>query len=170
VPKLFDSRVSVETDRPEFPSACVCCLKPASGTYRPTPPGGVAATVDPERMLTIPYCARCLAHVSASQWVGTWNLIALNVGAWGALPFIGAFGLAGALATSCAAGVLIALVARWRIQSQPLQAVCSHKDVAMRSLWMRRSTYIFSFANAEYASRFEGANTESLTPPDSAQA
>ncbi len=161
MPRLLPFQVSVETDRPIFPSRCICCLEDAETEYRPTPPPRSSGMPEGEdELLIYPYCEVCLAHVRASQKLTTANLVGANMALWGVvlLWYTGPFVVAG----PALAGIY--LVGNYKTVKPALKAVCASAGLACRVIWYRRNSYIFSFAHEAYASEFRAANSGVLTP------
>jgi hypothetical protein len=164
--KPLKYQVFLETDRPIFPQICVCCCQPSNSTYRPKPParptGLPDATQDP---FEIPYCTECLNHLKASQDLTTANLVALNIAIWSsAIALMAALPSVALISGPTIAGVYYVWVNKKHAENINCKETCAGKGIVFRSLWYRKSTYLFSFASETYANQFRELNTKSLTP------
>lgn len=155
--RLFPHQVYLETDRPEFPPVCMCCLGPAQAVYSPTPPPRGGGQPDPLlEPLEFPYCSACLAHLRQAQESSTRNLIAGNLLIWGmAVPFMAGMSPALMAAGPISAGVYLAAQKRGEAG---MKENCAHSGAACRVVWHRRNTYLFTFASEKYAQMFSDAN------------
>lgn len=164
MPQLHPYKVYVETDRPDFPQVCICSGDEATCTHFPTPPSRAHGLPPPERPIRLPYSEACLSRLKFGIWRSTWRLVALSAALWaGGLPVaIGAgpvYYLPGFLLT---AGILVWTERLSRRNCCPTPG-CRRFGDAMRAIWWRKSTYIFSFASQSYAEQFKLANERYLT-------
>ncbi len=165
MPRLLPHQVWVETDRPAFPMRCVKCGRPSETVYRPTPPQRPKGLPLPDSPLELPYCQLCLKNLNESHLKATRNLVALNVGLWGAALVLGlklspvfvAIPIFFALAI-----YLWATVLGKRVTKSAKETEIS--EVAVKSLWHKKSTYIFSFSNESVSEEFKTLNQIHLTP------
>lgn len=105
----------------------------------------------------MPYCRACLQSLLAKQALTTRALVAANVWIWGSL--VGS-AFAGLLAS---AAVFAPVAAAIYVPAWLRHRGTSPKGSAVEALWYRRTTYLFSFSNEEYAKEFREANREMLS-------
>lgn len=117
-----------------------------------------------EEPFSIPYCSTCLSHLRAYEWLNTWRLISLNIGVWWvALGLVGnVYGVALLIGPSFAILIYGEAYRRLR-ESLKRKPTCHSTESAVRFIWYRKNTYVFSFASPEYAGEFTKLNYKNLT-------
>lgn len=160
----FPFKVLVDTDRPEFPNECACCGRETGSCMVLPDPGRPKGFPLPEKPLSVPYCTECIAHIQASQWMGTWKLVSVNIGIWGvALPLVAHIsGIA--LAVGPALGVLVYLYSQIKLKPElELQKGCSDTHASVKCIWYKKGTYLFQFKSESFVDKFRELNRKKLT-------
>jgi hypothetical protein len=165
-------RIDVSARLIKFPASCACCGEPASGKLQVSASRSKGKRVvrTTTQSWGFPYCARCLAHVSA--WKQTeLGCITVGFSAAGVFLWIALSrpeGLTGAwliLGFGLGLGLWLRQRARERVKAS-LSATCADPGAAVAYLGWEGSVHRFDISSDRYATVFLQANERKLAAAD----